>query len=373
MRFRAIRIAVFVLIAGLHISAAGDQAQVDEILLAAERAVGSPKEIARINSITSVADCIGPKGTYKTTVISFRDNLTLFDQTYSYKAGSSVLINGGAVWGKQAGTDLVLLDPFQRMVARLHEYQKMAFDPRSFFKDFEYTGEEIFAGIPALRIKAKTELNMSVDLYFDRSKKRFVGYRLLIPNSTETVTNVFSAWKRVGNLTLPSSVDAIDSSGKWALNFRSIRLNSADRRSLEIPPRIADQAELLRLHEQQKTAHLSYNADLFVEMFADSLTQLQRGEVSTRTREENRARFRSYFSTFKFKEWENIKPPAIRVSKDGSMAVITVQKRVRGTYKNDIGNEVDQHVIYAWLEVWEKIGGKWKLITIASTEKDGSK
>ena len=84
-------------------------------------------------------------------------------------------------------------------------------------------------------------------------------------------------------------------------------------------------------------------------------------------------RFKSYFATFKFKEWENIRPPVISVSKDGSMATIAVQKRVRGTYKNEKGDVVEENVVYAWLEVWEKINRKWKVVTVASTERDGSR
>jgi len=365
---------VFVLAAGIHTSVYANQGRVDEILLAAARAVGPAKDISKIRSITSTAACVGPKGAYSTTVVSFRQDLTLFEQIYSYKDPSSVSINGKTVWGKKADTGkYVLLDPFQRMVARLHEYQKMAFEPRKFFKELDYVGEDEFAGRPAHKIGAKTELDVPAFLYFDISTKRLAGYRLLILDSTDTVTNILSGWKKVGSLTLPSNVTAIDSAGEWSLRFHSIQLNSADRNLLDIPPRVADQMELLRLHDQQKTAHLTYNADLFVEMFAENLTQLQRGETSIRSKDESRARFKSYFSAFKFKEWENIRPPVINVSKDGSMATVTVEKRVRGTYKNEMGDDVEEHKVYAWLEVWEKINRKWKVVTVASTEKDGPK
>jgi len=83
-----------------------------------------------------------------------------------------------------------------------------------------------------------------------------------------------------------------------------------------------DHAELLRLHEQQKTAHLTYNAELFVEMFADNVTQLQRGSVVTRTKAENLKRFKTYFSGYKFLEWEDIIPPVIKISKDGTLATL---------------------------------------------------
>ena len=138
-----------------------------------------------------------------------------------------------------------------------------------------------------------------------------------------------------------------------------------------IDPRQADMQELLRLHKQHQTAHLTYDAELFVESFVENLPQIQSGEVKSSTKAENLARFRNYFSTFKFLEWKDIKRPVIKISRDGTLATKIVQKRVRGTYKNDKGEEVKSHSVFAWLEVWEKINGKWKVTAVASTRKPG--
>ena len=57
----------------------------------------------------------------------------------------------------------------------------------------------------------------------------------------------------------------------------------------------ADRAELLRLHELARTAHLDKRPDLMVASFADTLLDISGGVVSPRTREQNRARFQRYF------------------------------------------------------------------------------
>lgn len=348
---------------------------VGSVFSAAISAVGKPSDIARVRSISVAADCVGPKGKYATSIVSFRDNKTIFEQTYSYiDKPSSVFVNGDVVWKKDAATGESAISPtFQRMAARGHEYQKMAFDFQKLFSGFETAGDEVFEGRPSFKIRSKNELGMTTFLYFDKETKRFSGYLLEIPNSTETIRNVFLEWKKIGKLTLPSVVRATDKQGEWTLRFHTIRLNAGDEKMLVIPPQIADMAELMRLHEQQKTAHLTYDAELFIGMFAENLTQLQRGNAVTRTKAENLARFKSYFSTFKFQEWEDIKPPVIKIAKDGSMATITVQKSVKGTYKNDKGEDESDHTIFAWLEVWEKIDGNWKVTTVASTEKVGGK
>jgi hypothetical protein len=132
-----------------------------------------------------------------------------------------------------------------------------------------------------------------------------------------------------------------------------------------------DMTELMRLHEQHKTAHMTNNVDLFVDTFADKVTQIQNGGVFQRTKEESRERFKIYFASFKFEEWADIKPPIIKISNDGKLATKIVEKRVRGTYKYPDGKVEKDHTAFAWVEVWEKIDGKWKVISIASTSKQG--
>lgn len=151
----------------------------------------------------------------------------------------------------------------------------------------------------------------------------------------------------------------------------SIKAQNADAKSSQTKRNDKDLTELLRLHEQQKTAHLTNNAELFVEMFSDSFTQIQSGSILTFSKEKSLARFKNYFATMNFQEWNDIAPPVIKISKDGTLATVIVNKRVRATYKNEKGEEENDHSIFAWLTVWEKIDGKWKVTTIASTVKYG--
>lgn len=90
----------------------------------------------------------------------------------------------------------------------------------------------------------------------------------------------------------------------------------------------ADRAELLRLQAQQRTAHLTYDADLLVSASADPLVSIDGGRVSRSNRAEQLAMVQNYFGAVRFVAWEDAAPPQITMSDDGSMAVIVVQKRV---------------------------------------------
>ena len=340
------------------------------LLRDARAAVGKENDLDRIRSISVTADCVGPKGKYTTSIDSFRVEKTRFSQTFTYKSEpSSVFVNGETVWTLDARSGVTSIsNPFQRMVVRGHEYQKMAFDIRSFFSDLMLDGDADFEGRPSVKVRAKNELGMTTHLYFDKETRRFSGYVLEIPNSPEKIKNVFLEWRKVGRITLPSVVRATDKDGDWTLRFSKITFNTAREKLLDVPPRVADMAEILRMHELQKTAHLTYNAELLLGDSPEPPVTLSRGNVVRSTRVEDLARFKNYFSSFNFLEWEDIVPPVIRISKDGTMATKIVQKRVRGTRK---GDTAEQHTIFAWLEVLEKIDGRWRLTTIASTDRPG--
>ena len=133
----------------------------------------------------------------------------------------------------------------------------------------------------------------------------------------------------------------------------------------------ADRAELLRLHELARTAHLQKRADLLVASFADSFLNISRGAVALRNPTESRSRFQRYFDRVSFQEWDDLAAPLIRISPDGRMAYVIVRKSVRLT-SDSAGVTQAEHTIFAWLEAYEKRDGKWTLMAVASTDRPGA-
>jgi hypothetical protein len=134
----------------------------------------------------------------------------------------------------------------------------------------------------------------------------------------------------------------------------------------------ADRAELLRMHELGRTAHLERRADLLVASFADSFLNISHGAVAHRSPAESRARFQAYFDRVAFQEWDDLAPPLIRISPDGQMAYVIVQKSVRLTAPDSAGMPQPEHTVYAWVELYEKRAGRWTLMAVVSTDRPGS-
>ena len=133
-----------------------------------------------------------------------------------------------------------------------------------------------------------------------------------------------------------------------------------------------DRAELLRLHDEARTAHLEKRADLMVASFDDSLRSVARGGVTIASPEENRTRMQAYFDRSTFQAWDDIEPPYLRISPDGRMAWKIVRKRVRLTAPDSTGRPVAEDVVYAWVEIYEKPQNRWILKAVASTDRPGT-
>lgn len=122
---------------------------------------------------------------------------------------------------------------------------------------------------------------------------------------------------------------------------------------------------LLRLHHAQRVAHVLGDAALLAGMFAEPLVEVADGRVARVTRDAARARFGAYFEAVRFLEWEDLRPPRIRLAPAGGWAEVVVEKRVR-TVPADSGGRAEA-ARFAWVERWARGGDGWRLATMAST------
>ena len=138
------------------------------------------------------------------------------------------------------------------------------------------------------------------------------------------------------------------------------------------PDLASERAALLRLHETARIAHLEKRADILVASFADSVLDIARGTVTVRSRSQNRMRFQDYFDRSDITEWADLSPPIIRMSPDGQMAYVIVQKSVRLSAPDSLGVLHREHTVFAWVELYQKQNGNWTLMAVASTDRTGA-
>ena len=133
----------------------------------------------------------------------------------------------------------------------------------------------------------------------------------------------------------------------------------------------ADRAELARRLRDARTAHLEKRADLLAGGFADTVLMVRGGDIEVQTPASMRPRMQAYFDRSTFQEWDDIEPPRIRISPDGRMAWAIVHKRVRLTAPDSTGAIIADHTVFAWVELYEKLDGRWRLMGVVTTDRAG--
>lgn len=346
-----------------------------EIVENSLQAIGGRKQIARVRSLQAFADCAGPNGNYTTAIYSAKNGRLIFKQVRANGGVYTGQTNGLTFWTKdEKSGDLSLADARAAFAWRAHDFQFLALEIDKRFRDLTFAGEESFGGRTALKLNATDEIGNPASVFFDRETRRLLGFTIQNPfDKAETIRTVFNEWRQVGKLNLPSRVTATDRKGDFVLNFREIVLNKTDEKIFAVPGRVAAMNELSQLQKQARVAHFTRNAPLLVATFADDFTSIAGGKISRPAREASLTRFQNYLNRSTFIEWDDITPPVIKVSDDATMGYVIVHKKVRLTTKDAAGAEREETEIFAWIEVYRKIKGEWKLTAVVSTntpEKD---
>jgi hypothetical protein len=128
-----------------------------------------------------------------------------------------------------------------------------------------------------------------------------------------------------------------------------------------------EKKELLIIHNDQRKAHMEKNVALLVGDGWPDYVEVNRGLIQRPAKEESTKRFQSYFDAVDFVKWDDVSEPVFSFSDDATMATTVVNKLVITRRKTE-GNRLDT-AHYAWLAVYRKTGGKWRMERMASTNK----
>ena len=130
--------------------------------------------------------------------------------------------------------------------------------------------------------------------------------------------------------------------------------------------------DILKLNDDHRNAHLEGDAELFVKQIDDSLTIIQDGEIYMSAHQEVYDRFSAYFKTVQYFKWDDLVPPEIVLSDDGSLATLTTKKIVIIQYLSDNNNSQIDTSQWAWLASYALKNNQWKMTAISSGVKPES-
>lgn len=130
-----------------------------------------------------------------------------------------------------------------------------------------------------------------------------------------------------------------------------------------------ERAAILDLLAQERNAHFEKNVNLFMSEFADDMISVNRGVVTTASRDSTYKRIDKYFKSVDFVKWDDIVAPNINFSKDGTLAYAIVQKQVILSLRDSLHQVVLDTTNFAWVSIYRKTGDEWKIECNVSTNK----
>lgn len=134
--------------------------------------------------------------------------------------------------------------------------------------------------------------------------------------------------------------------------------------------RAADRAAILAIHEQTREAHFERDPEKFLASVEDGYWSIRGGDVAFRSKDEALAGLRQYLDQTTFKRVEDVDPPRIQVSGDGTMAWLIGQVEVEAEQPDGSGGSRALGFRSAWLDVYQKRDGRWRLVARANTQRN---
>jgi hypothetical protein len=116
---------------------------------------------------------------------------------------------------------------------------------------------------------------------------------------------------------------------------------------------------LLAAHRAVLEAHRTGDLQAWLDGESDDYILANRGEVSQPGKAERGAQLGPYLKRTRFTEYKDLIEPIVNISQDESLAWVVVQVGASGMQKGDDGTEKPIRFVSAWIELYEKRGGRW--------------
>jgi len=121
----------------------------------------------------------------------------------------------------------------------------------------------------------------------------------------------------------------------------------------------SDEQQLLGLHQAGLTAHLKGDVDALLAAQADNFVLVNRGDISSPTKEQRRAVLGPYLATTKFDVYRDTVAPIAKISRDGTLAWVIARVEARGTRATPDAGKASVEFEVAWIELYERRESGW--------------
>ena len=129
----------------------------------------------------------------------------------------------------------------------------------------------------------------------------------------------------------------------------------------------SDRAALLEIHRTDRRAHFATDPNLLFSNTGDDFVSVSQGRINRPTVAALKTRFADVFAGATYAEWDDLEPPIVQVSADGTQAWMIVRLRVRRTKATAGAPPAQEQFTYAGITTYAKRNGKWVKTANVST------
>lgn len=210
------------------------------LLVDAAEAMGGVKAIGRIRSIYAAADCISPRGPFRTTVQSLPPDSVFFDQLSSAQEHERWIIGLDEAWAVDAqGNDLGDLAPPLDGMAHGHEFHVITLNPALRYGNAIRRTPDRFKGHFCDVLEFTDVYGKPVLFYFDAETHLPRGFTIVEPMSEDDaeIVTTFDDWRFIESVQLFHRAVITHRGEEFEYAFTDIRFNSVDESLFQRPDR----------------------------------------------------------------------------------------------------------------------------------------
>ena len=318
--------------------------------------VTGERSLPTLNSIWAEAQVTVSDGTSFDTIAFYQDHQrAVFRQVYSDRT-VTYGVEGKYFWSFD-GTQELEAPPFAAGVVLGHQLhaQILYFDK---LHTISGQGERgLFQETPCRVVKSEDWQAYYLD------NGTLLGMSLRPSPDDPLIEFAYKDWEDMHGLRLPKTVVIDDGTRVFTYDFGEVRFNFGSLDALRAPYLVlTEEQRLIRLHRVAMDAHWSGDLSVMNQVWADSVTELSRGQVNSRSGEEYAGMFEAMMSGRDYTVYDDLIRPLVVVSEDGTLGWVMVQVEAEGFIFDDQGRAADPFdFVCAWVELYKKQNGEWRM------------
>ncbi len=337
------------------------------------RAVGSPSARAAIGGIAAQAEASGPRGAFRSEVLSLTGDSARFRLTKGAEATEILLAAGKPFQRAAAGGGFEAADAALASFVRGHEVHRMLLDLEQRFRP---DARAVEPGCLALR--GPDGLAVTLCRAGTGELPGTIALELPAAAGGGNVTLELGDWRSLPSapeVQLPFTVDFLHGSERHTYRYTTVLpFRLAPGIALPEAPdalfaRLDDLAALAAAHERVLEAHRRSDvALLLADAFERSLSS-GRGALKETGRSELAARLGPYFESTRFSRYDDVVTPALALSADGTLGWVACQIEAAGLQQQPPGPPQAIAFGFSWIELYARHEGGWQAIGNASSAR----